>query len=212
MALKERRQRKSDFFRPWDDASASTSVTSANHRVPQDNELAREQKSARRELSSTRNLARRIRHDNESSSSLPSSTKSSTEVPSLISSPHIPVTFSAFPRQHYATFPPLQGPFESHFSTAAALSSPHINLFPYANGNFFSNFATQGVTSRNHIDQSSAESRGKKSQQQRKKRPKRFQCPHCHVSFSNNGQLSGHIRTHTGKTASLYACSNNQIF
>lgn len=37
------------------------------------------------------------------------------------------------------------------------------------------------------------------SQQQKKQRPKRFQCPHCQVSFSNNGQLKGHIRIHTGK-------------
>ena len=32
----------------------------------------------------------------------------------------------------------------------------------------------------------------------KKPRPKRFQCPHCQVSFSNNGQLKGHIRIHTG--------------
>jgi hypothetical protein len=33
---------------------------------------------------------------------------------------------------------------------------------------------------------------------QKKQRPKRFQCPHCQVSFSNNGQLRGHVRIHTG--------------
>ncbi|KAH7638981.1 huckebein-like protein [Dermatophagoides farinae] len=33
----------------------------------------------------------------------------------------------------------------------------------------------------------------------KKQRPKRFQCPHCQVSFSNNGQLKGHIRIHTGE-------------
>ncbi|CAN8003306.1 unnamed protein product, partial [Ixodes hexagonus] len=32
----------------------------------------------------------------------------------------------------------------------------------------------------------------------KKQRPKRFQCPHCKVSFSNNGQLKGHVRIHTG--------------
>ena len=39
-------------------------------------------------------------------------------------------------------------------------------------------------------------------QKYKRKRPKRFQCPHCHVSFSNNGQLRGHIRTHTGESFS----------
>lgn len=32
----------------------------------------------------------------------------------------------------------------------------------------------------------------------RKQRPKKFKCPHCEVAFSNNGQLKGHIRIHTG--------------
>lgn len=34
----------------------------------------------------------------------------------------------------------------------------------------------------------------------KRQRPKRFNCPHCHIAFSNNGQLKGHIRTHTGKS------------
>lgn len=32
-----------------------------------------------------------------------------------------------------------------------------------------------------------------------KQRPKKFRCPHCDVAFSNNGQLKGHVRIHTGK-------------
>lgn len=40
--------------------------------------------------------------------------------------------------------------------------------------------------------------------QAKKQRPKRFQCPHCKVSFSNNGQLKGHVRIHTG-TATVHA-------
>lgn len=32
----------------------------------------------------------------------------------------------------------------------------------------------------------------------RKQRPKKYKCPHCDVGFSNNGQLKGHIRIHTG--------------
>lgn len=33
----------------------------------------------------------------------------------------------------------------------------------------------------------------------KKQRPKKYKCPHCNVGFSNNGQLKGHIRIHTGK-------------
>ncbi|XP_022907455.2 zinc finger protein 266-like [Onthophagus taurus] len=33
----------------------------------------------------------------------------------------------------------------------------------------------------------------------KKQRPKKYKCPHCGVAFSNNGQLKGHIRIHTGE-------------
>lgn len=35
--------------------------------------------------------------------------------------------------------------------------------------------------------------------QQKRQRPKRLKCPHCQLLFSNNGQLRGHVRTHTGE-------------
>ncbi|XP_046382275.1 zinc finger protein 316-like [Ischnura elegans] len=33
----------------------------------------------------------------------------------------------------------------------------------------------------------------------KKQRPKKYRCPHCQVAFSNNGQLRGHVRIHTGE-------------
>lgn len=36
----------------------------------------------------------------------------------------------------------------------------------------------------------------------RKQRPKKFKCTYCEVAFSNNGQLKGHVRIHTGKSNS----------
>jgi Zinc finger, C2H2 type len=38
----------------------------------------------------------------------------------------------------------------------------------------------------------------------RKQRPKKYRCPHCNVAFSNNGQLRGHIRIHTGEYSYLH--------
>lgn len=38
----------------------------------------------------------------------------------------------------------------------------------------------------------------------RKQRPKKYKCPHCDVGFSNNGQLKGHIRIHTGKHLKIF--------
>jgi len=45
---------------------------------------------------------------------------------------------------------------------------------------------------------------------QRKQRPKKYRCPHCQVAFSNNGQLRGHVRIHTGEfisAATKYSCT-----
>lgn len=48
------------------------------------------------------------------------------------------------------------------------------------------------------------------AKQMRKLRPKKFRCEHCDVAFSNNGQLKGHIRIHTGKH-SFYFCFEYEL-
>ncbi|XP_020284637.1 zinc finger protein 135-like [Pseudomyrmex gracilis] len=37
------------------------------------------------------------------------------------------------------------------------------------------------------------------AKQMKKMRPKKFRCQYCDVAFSNNGQLKGHVRIHTGE-------------
>ncbi|XP_012222749.2 Krueppel-like factor 13 [Linepithema humile] len=37
------------------------------------------------------------------------------------------------------------------------------------------------------------------AKQIKKMRPKKFRCQYCDVAFSNNGQLKGHVRIHTGE-------------
>ena len=39
---------------------------------------------------------------------------------------------------------------------------------------------------------------------ERKVRPKKFKCDVCGAGFSNNGQLRGHIRIHTGWLYNIY--------
>lgn len=39
--------------------------------------------------------------------------------------------------------------------------------------------------------------------QGKKQRPKKYKCPHCNVGFSNNGQLKGHVRIHTGSSTTI---------
>lgn len=53
-----------------------------------------------------------------------------------------------------------------------------------------------------------ASSAGSSAQSSAKKqRPKRFRCPHCNVAFSNNGQLKGHVRSHTGNSSATHSKS-----
>ena len=42
------------------------------------------------------------------------------------------------------------------------------------------------------------------AKQRKKQRPKKFTCEFCNAAFSNNGQLKGHIRIHTGKCCILF--------
>lgn len=41
------------------------------------------------------------------------------------------------------------------------------------------------------------------AKQMKKMRPKKFRCQYCDVAFSNNGQLKGHVRIHTGQFEAL---------
>ncbi|XP_066581945.1 Krueppel-like factor 15 [Prorops nasuta] len=59
---------------------------------------------------------------------------------------------------------------------------------PYAIGSFYYQEAAELIRRQDMA-----------AKQIKKLRPKKFKCEHCDVSFSNNGQLRGHVRIHTGE-------------
>ena len=90
------------------------------------------------------------------------------------------------------------------------LSTMSNSLFA-SNTNCINNLAQKNILSSMatmpevvHFDKSMVPDSQNLRDKQKKQRPKRFQCPHCQVSFSNNGQLKGHIRIHTGKRLIFY--------
>ena len=87
-------------------------------------------------------------------------------------------------KQNLMLCPPHSGlPFAEHLYYEP-LHQPYVNPTP---------FCDQSLMTTTNISR-----QWRQLQHQKKQRPKRFQCPHCRVSFSNNGQLKGHIRIHTG--------------
>lgn len=87
----------------------------------------------------------------------------------------LPIGTSAF----YSTYPEFM---------ISAGGGPYVGMDPFAIGAMEQEYARV-----------LAEEAQAKILSSRKQRPKKFKCPHCDVAFSNNGQLKGHIRIHTGE-------------
>ena len=114
-----------------------------------------------------------------SSSSSPSPEASSLPPPTQPPHAFLP---SAQPFLRFAT-PPIFPPTSE--AVAASLNGLNIDALP------------RDVATLHRLDLlSSADVQRIHAKRQR---PKKFICPDCNAAFSNNGQLKGHIRTHTGK-------------
>jgi hypothetical protein len=213
MAFKEVR-RRSNLFRPWD-SSLSTTVVD-NHSVnksqsssqtltkttPESNVKRNSLKSNNSKsfghLSSMR--ASTLNDGNANSISFPSvPTIPAQWQPNLLTGPN---SIPMMPRHDLMLVHP-----HSTLPFSDQMLYEHINHQTLINA---SPFADPSLMNPPNISR-----HWRQIHQQKKQRPKRFQCPHCRVSFSNNGQLKGHIRIHTGIDVILffiYNLSASQFF
>ena len=103
--------------------------------------------------------------------------------------PHLPHYKPSTPSSHFSEpESPAEGSFPFHSD-----SPSNLFLYPFEI-NELANLSRNELTAIGLLPPEASSSLKTKRQ-----RPKRFHCPHCQVAFSNNGQLRGHIRIHTGK-------------
>ena len=195
MALKETKQSKCDLFRPWDAAAAAESARKSNQETIT---IELETRSGRKNRAKTLEKQQQVQSKRESIEDPDSRSQMTSD-----SSSH---------HQHHSRLP-ISGHFNPYLATASSFSEAirslpfdHQATVPSIDPSNFSLFSSHDrnmfhgllPSTPQFLDSQTAGNRTWKSQQ-RKQRPKRFQCPHCQVSFSNNGQLKGHVRIHTGK-------------
>lgn len=113
-----------------------------------------------------------------------------------------PIPFKAVPIQSSSDLAtshlPMQAPMANDFFTSTPFYSPQP--YPDLLGSVpnMPFMAVDPFTMEQEYARILAEEAQIKMMTARKQRPKKFKCPHCDVAFSNNGQLKGHIRIHTG--------------
>lgn len=85
-----------------------------------------------------------------------------------------------------------------YYAAAAAAVAANNDIHPAGPGVYALNSCAFNFMDREYA-RVMVEEAQLKAANARKQRPKKFKCTLCNVAFSNNGQLKGHIRIHTGE-------------
>ncbi|EDV42863.1 uncharacterized protein Dana_GF16814 [Drosophila ananassae] len=214
-------QTYSRLFRPWDTQRQSPAPTT--RAVKQERQMETEPMPEPGTLTIKTELASSsFGHDSDRDSSSASSSSSRSSKSSYedglnhssytrTSTPLLDVAPQpAFPHPTNAACPssavpqPQQAPFlppaSDLYYAAAAAAAAAVNTpaAAAAAAGFGMDPFTLGLMEQEYA-RVMAEDAQLKALNARKQRPKKFKCPHCDVAFSNNGQLKGHIRIHTGE-------------
>lgn len=196
--LKETKQTKGDLFRPWDAASeaASQQCKTSDKKTFLLDSRRSEKKSY---LKTSDPLDKQEEDTTSDSRSQPLTTDSSSGL--LATQASFQTQFLPYlPHGHPMSDAIRSFPFDQQ-QLSSMNPSMAFNLFSSHETNMLNTFFPGN--SHHFLDTQTANSRLLKPSQ-KKQRPKRFQCPHCQVSFSNNGQLRGHVRIHTGMSIELF--------
>ena len=189
-------QRKSDLFRPWD-AAAAAAQQAKLPRETKTSEHSDKQTKYQSPATSIKSSHKKCRdkHRPPSGPGVTGDNIFQTNAPTICSPP-CPIPAPSLNQNHMSLRIPFQGqpfqrPLDPFTVPNGLLSCPEQRFMSdmYASqldGAFLEAAASSVMMSRSW------------KLHQKKQRPKRFQCPHCQVSFSNNGQLRGHVRIHTG--------------
>lgn len=200
-------QRKGDLFRPWDAAAAAAAQQQA--KLPKEEKTSEpsERQSNNRPASmptsiKSNNKKSRDKHCRTACPAVASDEECRSNVTNICS-PSYPAPASTLNQNHMSlrmpfAVQPFQTPMDPFPVPNNMIAYPEQTRFMtdmYASqldGVFLEAAASSVMMGRSW------------KLHQKKQRPKRFQCPHCQVSFSNNGQLRGHVRIHTGLLLSFF--------
>jgi len=200
MAFKEVR-RRSNLFRPWDSAISTTANQTQSSNISQSSPQTLTKTTSTpvshvKRSSLKSNNTKSLEHVN--CSSMRASTLSDSNINSM-PCPTVPT----LPAQWQPNLLSSSNHLPMMPRPDLMLVHPH-SAIPFADHMFYEHLNQQSLINASSLADPSLMNtpnitrQWRQLHQQKKQRPKRFQCPHCRVSFSNNGQLKGHIRIHTG--------------
>ncbi|EDX11588.1 Krueppel-like factor 16 [Drosophila simulans] len=211
-------QTYSRLFRPWD-TQRQAATSAAPRTVKQEPEAI----TIKTELASS-SFGHDCDRDFSSASSSASSSSNSSKSCYEEALNHSSYTRTSTPLLDAAPHPvfshPQSSPLDAHAAGTASLAPPsqHAPFLSAASDLYYAAAAaaaaaastptavpgfgmdpfTMGLMEQEYA-RVMAEDAQLKALNSRKQRPKKFKCPNCDVAFSNNGQLKGHIRIHTGE-------------
>lgn len=206
-------QRKSDLFRPWDAAAAAAQQA----KLPKEEKTSEQNEKQSKYQSQSPGHSLKSSHMKSKDKHRPSLRPAAIDDDlshhngvTLCSAP-CPAPTSSLGHDHMSLRVPFQG--QSFQRTLDPFTVPGGMLPCPAEQRFMSDmYASQLEGAFLEAAASSVMMNRSWKLHQKKQRPKRFQCPHCQVSFSNNGQLRGHVRIHTGECELSFSSNYNNEF